>query len=368
MSDYPPRLNSGIRRRSAANARTAQDPYQGRYNNYDNYSGYEEDEANYEALDDWQDPNEEEEILDEEAEVDDGYEAENNHNYYQDVDDYESEYDSDDEDYESEPEAIAIAPSRRSRGVQRSPKATLKLEEDAEEYPLEYPAEDDNYIYEYEEENPSVRPSRKRKKGVSRRGLLLGAGAAAVVGVGFAVHDLVPNTPAIPGTKSGANIEQQVQNAFNQGMTQGANQARKELLESLDTIEGFTLNGAIAAAQLTRKAYDVFVSPIIKFGSVVTSDFLTGMLNAFKTARSWLSSINQDNETLGAIQNVLESWVQQVSVLPTQLDQITETDLDGAQAYLRVLEQKINAEKAQLNVTPTSVAQPQATPSKKATP
>ena len=186
--------------------------------------------------------------------------------------------------------------------------------------------------------------------------------------MGFAVHDLASNTAAVPGTKSNANIEQQVQNAFNQGMTQGANQARKELLESLDTIEGFTLNGAIAAAQLTRKAYDVFVSPIIKFGSVITSDFLTGMLNAFKTARSWLSSINQDNETLGAIQNVLESWVKQVSVLPTQLDQITEADLDGAQAYLRVLQQKIDTEKAQLNATPTPAAKPQGTAAKKPTP
>ena len=180
LPDYPPRLSSGVRRRSAANAPTEKDFYQEGYNNYDeddNYNNYgndenyddgydEEEENDYAVQDDWQEPAEEE-LADEDVEANDRYQARNN--YYQD--DNDSEYDSEDEedeDYDSEPEAIALASPRRSQGLQRSRKTTNKLEE--EEYPLEYPAEDDNYMYEYSEDNPSVLQSTKRKKkGESRR-------------------------------------------------------------------------------------------------------------------------------------------------------------------------------------------------------
>jgi hypothetical protein len=87
------------------------------------------------------------------------------------------------------------------------------------------------------------------------------------------------------------------------------------------------------------------------------------MLTAFKAGRDWLGRINQDNATLAAIQTVLESWVKQVQQLPKQLDTITQADLDGAQAYLRSLQRKIDEEKAKLNSP-----QGQGTPSPKANP
>jgi len=152
----------------------------------------------------------------------------------------------------------------------------------------------------------------------------------------------------------------------------GADAARRELLSSLDTIEGISLNGAVEAAKLTRVAYDVFVSPVVKISSQITGDVLSGMLTAFKAGRDWLGRINQDNATLAAIQTVLESWVKQVQQLPKQLDTITQADLDGAQAYLRSLQRKIDEEKAKLNSpqaqgTPMPKANPtpQATPKKK---
>ena len=229
-------------------------------------------------------------------------------------------------------------PSARSRRA----KPTRELPPERE-----YPAEDEGYEYEYEEEHPSVRPGRKKKK-LTRRGLLLGAGVAAVAGVGVAAYEVAPKVPGAVGSAT-TNVEHQIQEAFNKGLEQGAEQARKEFVTALDNLEGFTLEGAITAARLTRVAYDVFVSPVVKNGSALTGDFLNGMLKAFKTAREWLAGVYQDNASLIAIQKVLESWVSQVSTMPKQLDAITQTDLDGAQAYLRALQRKVEDEKSKLN-------------------
>src|SRR5579859_290787 len=227
------------------------------------------------------------------------------------------------------------------------------------------PVQTDEEYYEdedYEEEEEPVaqkrRPPRKRK--LSRRGLLFGLGAAAVAGTGVAAYELAPKVPGVIGSVSN-NIEHQVQDAFNRGMAQGAENVRREFVTALDNLEGLTLGGAINAAKLTREAYDVFVSPVVHFGSTLTGDFLDGMLRAFKTARGWLAGAFQDNATLQAIQKVLETWVDQVTNMPKQLDTITETDLDGAQAYLRALQRKLDEEKAKLNnpqATPTATARP----------
>ncbi|HZR42015.1 MAG TPA: hypothetical protein VFB12_17985 [Ktedonobacteraceae bacterium] len=256
---------------------------------------------------------------------------------------------------EIQPPTLRSRRGKPTRDLERSQRS-VRPYDDYDEY-----EEEEGYEYEYEEGAP--KPPRKKKKGkLSRRGLLFGMGSAAAVGIGVVVAE---NAPKIPGAVGAgvANVEQQVQDAFNRGLAQGADNARKEMITALESLEGFTLDGAIAAARLTRVAYDVFVSPVIKFGAALTGDFLSGMLKAFKTARGWLAQVYQDNATLIAIQKVLESWVNDVSNMPKQLDAITQTDLDGAQAYLRALQRKIEEEKAKLNgqnVTPTPA--PQATP------
>ncbi len=230
--------------------------------------------------------------------------------------------------------------------------------------PVEEEVYDDGYDdYEddlYAEEEPAPRRRRGKKRGVTRRNLLFGLGAAAVAGTGIAAYELGPKIPQALGNV-GANVEQQVQDAFNKGLAQGADAARREFITGLDTLEGVSLSGAIEAAKLTRVAYDVFVSPVVKISSQITGDVLNGMLTAFKAGRDWLGRINQDNATLAAIQTVLESWTQQVQKLPKQLDNITQADLDGAQAYLRSLQGKLDEEKAKLNSpqgTPTAQQKP----------
>lgn len=114
-------------------------------------------------------------------------------------------------------------------------------------------------------------------------------------------------------------------------------------------------------------AYDVFVSPIVHFGSTLTGNFLNGMLSALKTARGWLQGAYQDNASLAAIQSVLESWVSQVNSMPKQLDAITDTDLDGAQGYLGALQTRLAEEKAKLNNS-SSTTNTTSTPNAQSTP
>lgn len=277
---------------------------------------------------------------------------------WQDVDPdagYQEEYD------EPDPMDVRLreyAPVPSSR-AERTPiaKRTRQLDDPYEDY------EDDGYE-DYEEDEPVRRgrredKRRRKSKKLSRRGLLIGLGAVAV---GGAAYEIVPKIPSAVGGAA-TNIEQQLQAAFEKGLAQGADNARREIIGSLETLEGFTLDGAIGAAKLTRVAYDVFVSPIITQSANVTGNILNAMLQAVKTARGILAQSFLDNSTLVAIQKVLQSWVDQVSNMPKQLNAITDTDLDGAQAYLNALKQKIAAEKAQLSKSSSSTPTPTATKS-----
>jgi hypothetical protein len=268
------------------------------------------------------------------------------------------------EPFEGQQEYVAGPPARsaqlppvpypRAGAATRVPERSRRLARPQDE------EDEDDY---YEEDEPPTRRRRKKRK-VSRRKLLVGLGLVAVGGGAAAAYEFGPKVPQALGNV-GSNIEHQLQDAFNKGVTQGAEQVRKEFITSLEDLEGFTLQGAITAARLTRVAYDVFVSPIIQAGATITGDFLSVMLQALKVGRSWLARVYQDNSTLAAIQKVLETWVAQVSNMPKQLNAITETDLDGAQAYLRALQRKIDDEKAKLNgpqPTPTAKPAPKPTP------
>jgi hypothetical protein len=168
--------------------------------------------------------------------------------------------------------------------------------QDAEE--LAY--EDD--LYEDESGRPYVK-RKSKKTGVTRRKLLVGLGVAAVGGV--AAYELGPRIPkAIQDV--GNNLEHQIQDAYNRGLTAGANAVRKEFLTALDNLEGYSLGAAINVARLTRLAYDAFVSPLITLAATVTGDFLNLTLQALKSARGFLSKFNQDNDSLSALQTVLE--------------------------------------------------------------
>src|SRR6266567_2770148 len=205
----------------------------------------------------------------------------------------ELEYLDPDMGYEDEPDLLAdrMSPSAAAPVplVERGRRRSMPL------------AEPDTY----EEEEERQERKQKRKKGfLSRRKLLVAAGGEAV---------------------------------------------RKELINGLDTLEGVSLEGAIGAAKLTRVAYDVFVNPIVTLTSTIADDFLSALLGSLTTARKWLAQINADNTTLVALTSVLQNWVDQAHNMPKKLQTITDTDLDGAQAYLKALQRKIQNEQAKLN-------------------
>jgi hypothetical protein len=293
--------------------------------------------------------------------------------------------------YEDQVEA-PISPPRRSRSTQLAPEPPeyyTEFDETYEEAPyadeeLEYIDPDLGYDYfeededplayrlpyheaprgrrrseplEYDEEEPeeAVKPrsGKTKKKGVSRRKMLLIGAAAA--GTAVAGYELLPKVPHAL-EQAGTNVEHQLQQAFTNGVNAGEEAVRKEFINALDNMEGVSLEAAIGAARLTRVAYDVFVSPLVTLAATVADDFLSVTLAALTKARSWLQQINADNATLAALQTVLQSWEKQANTMPKKLQTITETDLDGAQAYLRALQRKIQEEQAKLNgqSTPTT--------------
>lgn len=248
------------------------------------------------------------------------------------------------EEEESDPLAARVRQAPRIPPA--NPRQTIKFDPETEDELLEEEIEE------------------KRKKAARRKFLL---GAVAVGGTAIAAYEIVPRLPGAISAGAG-DLEHQLQQAFQNGVTQGANDARKELLNGLDTIEGFSLDGAIEAAKLTRVAYDVFVSPLVTLAAEVAGDFLTVTLDALITGRNWLKQINEDSPTLEALQTVLQSWVDQANTMPQKVQNITDSDLDGAQAYLRALQQKIQQEQAQLNATPTPTSNSHSTPSTVITP
>jgi len=228
--------------------------------------------------------------------------------------------------------------------------------------PVEYDEEDEQYG-DYADEEQEERPTRrKKKKSVSRRKLLIGA--IALGGTAVAAYELAPRIPSALES-AGTNIEHELQDAFNRGVTAGGEAVRKELINSLDTLEGVSLDAAIGAAKLTRTAYDVFVSPIVTLAATVAGDFLQATSLALQTGRGWLNRINYGSATLDALQTVIDSWVKQAHNLPQHWQAATDSDLDGAQAYLRALQRKIQEEQAQLNgqqATPAATPKPSSTP------
>lgn len=263
---------------------------------------------------------------------------------YMDPDLGEEEEEEPGEEEERDPleERVRQIPARRANAPGGA-RPTRRLEEDVDE--------DELLEAELEE----------RRRKASRRKFLIGA--VAVGGTAVAAYELVPRIPQAIGNGVN-NIEQQLQQAFQKGVAQGADAARKDLLNALDSLEGFSLEGAINAARLTRVAYDVFVSPLVTLAANVANDFLVVTLNALITGRKWLAQINEDSPTLAALQTVLQSWVDQANKMPKQVQTIADSDLDGAQAYLRALQRKIQEEQAKLNgqTTPTPGSTKQATP------
>lgn len=164
---------------------------------------------------------------------------------------------------------------------------------------------------------------------VSRRALLTTAGlgvcAATVVGAPIAYE---------AAQKAISDAEKA---AFQAGIN--------AIISEIETIEGIAVQEAVAIAELTRLAVRYIVVPVAQLVSTVGSTALDGLQSGVDFARDGLSKIGQSNAALNAFSDVLKSWRTNLTQLPKSINDYANADIDGAEKYLKSLQQKIDAAK-----------------------
>jgi methyl-accepting chemotaxis protein len=184
---------------------------------------------------------------------------------------------------------------------------------------------------------PTIPPEGEKKSGsggkIARRALLAGVGiGACVAGV-----ELAPTAMK----KLGEYTQAEVQDAFSAGVDSG----RKAILDELSQIEGLTIDGAIATAELTRLAVKFIVLPLSRLVSTIEGGALDVLYNALQSAKDNLAKINVHISQLDGIEQMVGQWRDAVNQLPTTLDKYANADIDSAESYLKALQKRIAHEK-----------------------
>lgn len=183
----------------------------------------------------------------------------------------------------------------------------------------------------------TIPPAGEKKSGsggkIARRALLAGVGVGACV----AGVELAPTALK----KLGEFTQAEVQDAFSAGVDSG----RKAILDELSQIEGLTIDGAIATAELTRLAVKFIVLPLSRLVSTIEGGALDVLHNALQSAKENLAKINVHIAQLDGIEQMVGQWRDAVNQLPTTLDKYTNADIDSAESYLKALQKRIAHEK-----------------------
>jgi hypothetical protein len=184
---------------------------------------------------------------------------------------------------------------------------------------------------------PTIPPTDKKASGsggkIARRALLAGVGVGACV----AGVELAPTALK----KLGEFTQAEVQDAFGAGVDSG----RKAVLDELSQIEGLTIDGAIATAELTRLAVKYIVLPLARLMATIEGGALDVLYNALQSAKDNLSKINVHIGPLDGLEQMVGEWRDSVNQLPTTLDKYANADIDSAESYLKALQKKIAQEK-----------------------
>ena len=185
---------------------------------------------------------------------------------------------------------------------------------------------------------PTIPPAEQKKSGsggkIARRALLAGVGVGACV----AGVELAP----VALKKMGEFTQAEVQDAFSAGVDSG----RKAILDELSQIEGLTIDGAIATAELTRLAVKFIVLPLSRLVSTIEGTALDVLHNALQSAKDNLAKINVHISQLDGLEDMVGQWRDNINQLPTALEKYSNADIDSAESYLRALHKKIAEEKA----------------------
>ncbi|GAC1451029.1 MAG: hypothetical protein PVSMB4_10530 [Ktedonobacterales bacterium] len=143
---------------------------------------------------------------------------------------------------------------------------------------------------------------------------------------------------------------------FTAGLEAGANQARQQLLNELEQLEGISLDAALQVAHFTRLAVQYIVLPVANAVAAIGAGALDLLISAIDAVRSGLSYIpggSQFAPPLDRLRDMLGSWRTGVKLLPIELTAYANTDIDSAQTYLTSLQAKIAAERAKSAAAPS---------------
>lgn len=157
-------------------------------------------------------------------------------------------------------------------------------------------------------------PTRSR---VGRRVFLVTATTAALCGVG-----------AVAAPRVIPSLEEQAQAM-----------GRAAILNEIGDLEGVSLDAAIRAAEVTRKAVKLLVIPLARFVAVVGVGAFALMLRVVDLVRGGAYPLGLNIAHLDALQAMALSWQRGVSALPIALDTYLTADIESAEKYLRALKQ-----------------------------
>jgi hypothetical protein len=183
-------------------------------------------------------------------------------------------------------------------------------------------------------------PARPSGGGKMARRVLFAAGGLALCGGCAALTPVALNSAR-------QYTEDQLRAAFENGVTS----ARQAVLNDLKQLEVggeiITLDAAIAAATLTKLAVKYVVGPAATVIVALGVGALDILINALSTVISGIGYIpggSQFVQPLTQLHDMLTAWRLNLSLLPKEINQYANWDVDSAETYLKALLAKIEAE------------------------
>ena len=132
--------------------------------------------------------------------------------------------------------------------------------------------------------------------------------------------------------------------------------ARQELLNELSQLEGISVDAALEVAMLTKLAVKYIVGPVASVLVALGTNALSVLISALELVLNGLHFIpgaSQVATPLQKLHDLLTTWRTNLQLVPQELTNYANWDIDSAETYLTALKQKIAAEQ---NGTPTPTA------------
>ncbi|MBF6591836.1 MAG: hypothetical protein IVW57_15110 [Ktedonobacterales bacterium] len=118
-------------------------------------------------------------------------------------------------------------------------------------------------------------------------------------------------------------------------------EVRQLLQREIGSLEGIALDDALKIAELTRKVVQYIVVPLARFLTTIGGDALGIVIASLQRVQQVLGVIRVQVSILDGLIGVMQAWQANVTLLPISLQAYANTDINGAEAYLRALKAKV---------------------------